>query len=102
MTDIAVRQPAPALRPFIRQYAGFQSAPGPVGTHIGLPSSDVDLIISLGKPINVVRMPNTSQRPASFQALVSGLQEMPALVRGGEAFGIHVFIKPLAIQAILG
>jgi AraC-like DNA-binding protein len=102
MTDIAVRQPAPALRPFIREYAGFQSSQGPVGTHTGLPSSEVDLIISLGKPIDVLRMPNTTQRPASFQAFVSGLQEMPALVGGGEAFGIHVFIKPLAVRALLG
>ena len=51
MVDTAVRLPAPALRPFITQYAGFRVSGLPSGIHVGLPSSDVDLIISLGQPI---------------------------------------------------
>jgi hypothetical protein len=34
---------------------------------------------------------------------VSGLQDAPAVVRRSEdAFGLHVFIKPLGVRAILG
>lgn len=34
---------------------------------------------------------------------MSGLQDGPAIVRqSGEAFGLHVFIKPLGVRAILG
>jgi hypothetical protein len=47
----------------------------PPGVHFGLPSSDVDVIISLGRPIDLVKMPNATQRPAAFTALVTGLQE---------------------------
>src|SRR5258707_2861718 len=103
ISETAESRPAPALRSFISQYAGFRASQVPAGAHFGLPSSDVDLIISLGRPIEVVQMPNSTQRPAAFTALVSGLQHAPAIVRqGGDAFGLHVFIKPLGVRANLG
>lgn len=103
ISDTAVSLPAPGLRAFINLYAGFKVSGLPPGLHFGLPSSDVDVIISLARPIDVVRMPNREQRPGSFSALVSGLQHAPAIVRqGGDAFGLHVFIKPLGVRAILG
>lgn len=103
IADTAVRQPAPVLRPFITQYAGFRVSGLPAGIHFGLPSSDVDLIISLGHPIEVVQMPNSMQRPSVLAAFVSGLQDRPAIVRqDSDAFGLHVFIKPLGVRAILG
>jgi hypothetical protein len=89
ISDTAVSLPAPGLRPFITEYAGFRVSGLPPGAHFGLPSSDVDLIISLGRPIDVVQMPNSTQRPSAFTALVSGLQDAPAIVRqGGDAFGL--------------
>ena len=103
ISETAVSPPAPALRPFITEYAGFRASGFPPGFHAGLPSSDVDLIISLGRPIDVVRMPNATQHPSVFAALVSGLQDAPAIVRqDGDAFGLHVYIKPLGVRAILG
>jgi|SRR5271163_2589294 len=104
VADTAVRLPAPALRPFISQYAGFWVAGLPPGVHFGLPSSGVNLIISLDHPIEVVKMPNLKQRPPSpLTAWVSGLQSGPAIVRHtGNAFGLRVFIKPLGVRAILG
>src|SRR5258708_1155094 len=103
ISETAVSLPAPGLRPFITGYAGFRVSGLAPGTHFGLPSSDVDLIISLGPLIDVVQMPNSTQRPSAFTALVSGLQDAPAIVRqGGAAFGLHVFIKPLGVRAILG
>lgn len=75
----------------------------PPGFHMGLPSSSVDLIISLGRPIDVIRMPSSRQRPAAFTALVSGLQDAPAIVRqAGDAHVLHVFLKPAGIRALLG
>ena len=103
IADTAVRLPSPALRPFITQYAGFRVSGLPAGVHFGLPSSCVDLIISLGHPVEVVKMPNSRQRPSTLIAFVSGLQDGPAIVRqDGNAFGLHVFIKPLGVRAILG
>ncbi len=103
ISDTAVSLPAPELRPYITAYAGSRISGLPPGLHFGLPSSGVDLIISLGGPIDVVQMPNASQRPAAFAALVSGLQDAPATVRQGrDVFGLHVFIKPLGVRALFG
>jgi AraC-like DNA-binding protein len=103
MSDSAVSVPAAPLRPFITRYAGFRHTGLAPGVHIGHPSTEVDLIISLGPRFDVLQMPNATQRPSSFAALVSGLQDQPALVRqGSEVFGIHVFIKPLGVRALLG
>jgi len=103
ISESALGLPAPQLRPFITRYAGFHHSGLPPGVHIGHPSTEIDLIISLGPRFDVLRMPNSTQRPSSFTALVSGLQDMPALVRQGtDVFGIHVFIKPLGVRALLG
>lgn len=103
ISDTAVSLPAPGLRPFIARYGGFRISGLPPGAHCGLPSSNVDLIISLGCPIDVVKMPNSAQHPSAFTTLVSGLQDAPAMVRqNSDAFGLHVFIKPLGVRAILG
>lgn len=103
ITDTAVALPAPELRAFITRYAGFRVFGLPPGVHFALPSSDVHLIISLGRPIDVVQMPNSIQPPSTFTALVSGLQHAPAIVRQDrDALGLHIFIKPLAVRAILG
>jgi hypothetical protein len=103
ISDTAVSLPTPRLSPFISQYAGFRASGVPPGLHFGLPSSDIDLIISLARPIDVVQMPNSAQRPSTFTALVSGLQDAPAIVRqGGDVFGLHIVIKPLGVRAILG
>lgn len=51
--------------------------------------------------IDVVRTPNARQGPARFQALVSGLQDAPAMVRhNGTLHGLHVFFTPLGARAI--
>src|SRR5438477_4503967 len=103
ISDTETSLPAPALRQFITQYAGFRVSGLPPGVHFGLPSTDVDLIISLGRPIDIVQMPNSAQRPSAFTALVSGLQDAAAIVwQGDDAFGLHVFIKPFGVRAILG
>lgn len=103
ISETAVSLPAPALRSWITRYAGFRASGFPPGLHFGLPSTDIDLIISLSPPIDVVKMPNAAQRPQTFTALVNGLQHAPAVIRqGSEVFGLHVFIKPLGVRPILG
>src|SRR5437899_804822 len=103
VSDIAVSSPSPQLRPFITKYAGFRVGGQSLGFHVGIPSTEVRLIISLRDPIEIVQMPNSKQSPGRLKALVSGLQSAPALIRQErEAFGLHVFIKPFGVQAVLG
>jgi AraC-like DNA-binding protein len=103
----AVAPPAPALRPYIVHYAGFFATGLSPGVHSGLPSRHMHLIIGLGEGldglIDVLRMPNGRQGPGRFQALVSGLQDGPAMVRhNGTLHGLHVFLTPLGARAIFG
>ena len=103
IAETAVGVPALELRPFISVYAAFRVSGLPPSVHFGLPSSDIDLIISLGRPIEVVQMPNPAHGPSAFGALVAGLQDAPAIVRQcGDISGLHIFIKPLFVRAILG
>jgi AraC-like DNA-binding protein len=102
-SGIKTSVPAPELRPFISHYAGFRVHGLTPGTHAGLPSRHAHLIIGLSDPIDVLRMPNPARRGGRFTALVSGLQEAPATVRRGNSFeGLHVFLRPLGVRAILG
>jgi len=95
--------PAPGLRTFISHYAGFCAHGLPPGTHAGLPSRHAHLIIGLGEPIDVLQMPNPTQRAGRFTAIVCGLQDAPATVRRGSSFeGLHVFLTPFGVRAILG
>ena len=101
--ECAVRRPAVPLRPFIAHYAGFRADGLTPGMETGLPSRHVHLIISLGAPIDVVGMPSATQGPASFTALVSGLQDAPAKIRRGDNLAIvHVFLTPAGAEAVLG
>jgi hypothetical protein len=81
-SDTSTCLPAAALRPYISTYAGFRIAGLQPGTIIGLPSRNIDLIVSFGAPITILAMPDQS-RPAAYQALLGGLQLSPAVVRQG-------------------
>lgn len=99
----AVGVPTPVLRVFVSHYAGFFARDLPPGTHAGLPSRHVHLIISLGAPVEILRMPNSVQRPARFSAFVCGLQDAPALVRRERSIELlHVFVEPVGARALLG
>lgn len=105
----AVSLPAPALLPYISHYAGFRASGLAAGTHAGLPSRHMHLIIALGGSlggeseslIDVIQMPSAKQSAAKFPALLSGLQDAPAIVRhNGTLYGLHVFLRPLGLPAI--
>src|SRR5262245_50378271 len=100
--DNAVAAPALPLRPFVSHYAGSRMRDVPQSQHTGLPSRHIDLIVSLAKPIEIVRMPG-AQSPGAYRAFVAGLQQAPALVRmDGDLDCLHVFLKPAAARALLG
>ena len=99
----AVGLPAPVLRVLVSHYAGFCARDLTPGTHAGLPSRHVHLIISLRAPVEILQMPNSTQGAGRFTAFVCGLQEAPALVRrDGSVELLHVFLEPVGTRALLG
>jgi AraC-like DNA-binding protein len=102
-SDHAVSLSAPALRPYIAHYAGYYANGLAPGMHAGLPSRYVHIVISLDKPIDIVRMPRPPARAAAFASFVSGLQDTPAMVRKPSSLhGMHVFLTPFGVRALLG
>lgn len=73
------------------------------GVNTALPSRHAHLIISLDTPINVRQMSNEAPPAAPFCALVSGLHDGFAMVERTSSWeGLHVFIRPLGLQSVLG
>jgi AraC-like DNA-binding protein len=63
----------------------------------------VSLVVSLGDPLDLVRMPDPSQPPDRLQAAIGGLQDRPLLIRhDGSQFGVQIELRPDGIAAILG
>lgn len=103
VTEGAVRRPTGILRPFIRRYVGTRLEGIEPGSHRGLPSAFLTLIISLGAPVDVVDMPSSRQLPGSFGAFVGGLHASPATVSYGTSLScINVELSPLGAHAVLG
>src|SRR5215831_17906669 len=82
--DFATAPPAPPLRPYISHSVGFRALALRPNVHSGLPSRHPGLVISLGDPIDLVRMPAAAQAPAALTAFVSGLQAGPTRIRYGD------------------
>jgi len=103
VTEGAVRRPGGRLRPFIHRYVGTRLEGLEPGSHLGLPSPFLTLIISLGSPIDVVDMPDRRQAPGSFGAFVGGLHASPATVSYGTRLScVNVELSPLGAHAVLG
>ncbi len=101
-SHLETRLPAPILRRFISHYAGARVRGLTPGVNTTLPSRHAHLIISLEAPINVRQMSNQAP-PARFSALVSGLHDGFAIVERTCSWeGLHVFFRPLGLQAVLG
>jgi AraC-like DNA-binding protein len=97
------RLPAPILRRFISHYGGARVRGLTPGVNTTLPSRHAHLIISLDTPINVRQMSNEAPPAARFFALVSGLHDGFAMVERTCSWeGLHVFFRPLGLQAVLG
>lgn len=101
--DCATARPAGPLRGLIDAYEGSWLDGLTPGTHQGLPSGYLTLIIGLGHPLDIVKMPSAAQSPGSFTAFVGGLHATPATVRYGTTMRcMSVKLSPLGARALLG
>jgi AraC-like DNA-binding protein len=73
------------------------------GTHLGLPSPSLTVVLSVGAPTRMVAMPGPHQAPASFMALVGGLHMRPVVI-GYDAVmsGIQLDLTPQGVRRLLG
>ncbi len=102
VVESAIGRPDPALRPFVERYLGYRQAGLAPGSHQGLPSRHITVIIS-GPRVDIAAMPDAAQQPHSFQALAGGLHVAPATIHhDGHQHGMHLELTPLGARALLG
>lgn len=101
--DGAVGRPAPRLRPYVSRYSGYWLDGFGPGTHQGLPSGTLTMVLSLGPPVDVTVMPDPADAPASFDALVGGLHAAPVTIAYERSQrGVQVALTPLGARALFG
>jgi AraC-like DNA-binding protein len=95
--------PSSRLRPFVARYVGYRYLGFPSGTHLGLPSRHLTVVLALGPPTRLAAMPDPRQPPAEFRALAGGLATRPAVIaHDGNQYGIQLDLTPAGARALLG
>ena len=78
--EYAQARPSPALRPYVAFYSGYRQRGLPAGTHRGLPSPYLTLILTIDEPLVIAAHPDRRQAPGRYDALIGGLHLSPALI----------------------
>ncbi len=103
VADSVVRRPPPGLRPYVAAQVGYRYAGFPPGTHLGLPSPYLTVVISLADPTRLDATPDPAQAPGWWPALVGGLHTRPAVIRhDGTQHGVQLSLTPAGSRALLG
>jgi AraC-like DNA-binding protein len=101
--DGALGRPAPPLRPYVGRYSGYWLDGFGPGTHQGLPSGTLTMVLTLGPPVDIAVMPDPAQAPGSYHALVGGLHAAPVTISYEQyQRGIQVDLTPFGARALLG
>ncbi|HEX8629312.1 MAG TPA: helix-turn-helix domain-containing protein [Catenuloplanes sp.] len=96
-------RPAAPLRPFVAWYGGYRETGGAPGSHRGLPSPHLTLIITLDDPLVMAAHPDPRTPPGRYDTLLGGLHTAPAFIRhDGRQSGVQVALSPLGARALLG
>jgi AraC-like DNA-binding protein len=101
--DAVTGTPAPRLAGLVRRYCGYRYLGFPAGTHLGLPSPDLTVVLSLGPPTRLAAMPDAGQAPGEFVALAGGLHTRAAVIaHDGDQFGVQLELTPAGARSLFG
>jgi AraC-like DNA-binding protein len=101
--DSAIGRPSARLAPFVRDYVGYHYEGIGTGTHLGMPSRHVTVVISLDRPTQMLRMPEPRQAPADFAALAGGLHTRAAVIGFQDSMcGVQLALTPAGARSLLG
>ena len=88
------------LAPFVESMVGYRIAGAHPGTHIGMPSDTVTLVVSLDAPLDLV---GADGREGRYDAMVAGLHAGPALIRhDGSQHGVQLDLTPAGAALLMG
>ncbi len=91
------------LTPFVRRCVGYRHSGRAPGSHRGLPSAELTLVLSFGPPTRLAAMPDRCQPPSEFVALLGGLHTSAAVIaHDGELEGVQLDLTPRGARALFG
>jgi AraC-like DNA-binding protein len=91
------------VRSELHRYIAYHHEGMEPGTHLGLPSPSITVVLSIGAPTQLVAMPGPDQSPDSFMALVGGLHMRPVVIGYGEVMaGVQLDLAPQSARTLLG
>lgn len=103
VVDHAVAAPAPVLARYVTRYAGYRYGGLPAGRHLGLPSPNLTIVLSLDGPTRMLAMPDPAQAPDALAALAGGLHLRPVVIgHDGVMEGVQLSLTPAGARALLG
>jgi AraC-like DNA-binding protein len=103
VNEYAQARPSPALRPYVAFYSGYRQRGLPAGTHRGLPSPYLTLILTIDEPLVIAAHPDRRQAPGRYATLIGGLHLSPVLIAmDGAQSGVQVAVNPLGCGALFG
>ncbi|NMN97745.1 helix-turn-helix transcriptional regulator [Antrihabitans stalactiti] len=103
VSDGAFSLPTPRLRQFVRGYEGYWLSGFPPGKHVGMPSTSLTVIITIGDPLEIAEASHPDQHSTSWTSLASGITVVPCTIaHDGNQHGIQVGLTPLGARAIFG
>lgn len=96
-------RPRARLRSLVASYTGYRIEGSKPGTHRGLPSRHLTLIVTLDGRVDLAAMTDPRQPPTSFTTLAGGLHATPVLIsHDGHQHGIQLQLTPLGGRVLLG
>lgn len=97
------RRPAAVLLPWVTGYTGWHADAGPVGTHQGVASPHLTVLLCLTGAVEILVNSDPARPGGTFVAMVGGLQDGPALVATGPVqTGIQLRLTWRGARALFG
>lgn len=93
--------PGAALRPYVERAVGYLHSGLAAGTHVGMPSGSLTLVVPLDEPLTLSRERDGARTP--FDSVVAGLDAAPTHIHHrGHQHGLQLALRPDAARALLG
>ncbi|NNH69755.1 AraC family transcriptional regulator [Nocardia uniformis] len=95
--------PDPRLRPYVLEYEGYLLRGFAPGSHVGMPSTVLTVIVTIDEPIEVAVSSHPEQAGGCWDTLASGLTVRPTVIaHQGFQHGIQLSLTPQGARALFG
>jgi AraC-like DNA-binding protein len=103
IAESIVHRPPTLLQPYVESAVGYRYAGFPPGEHMGLPSRHLTFVISFDAPVELAVLPDGTEGPWTYDALLGGLHTSPAVIRhDGYQHGIQLQVTPAGARGLFG